>query len=136
MKRIVIAGLAVILMLISVIGTGCSSADADTEEIDAIKEVFYEALEAYNQGDYEKVLEYGVHYGDEATKIAELENIKFFTGEVSFIDIEDISVDGSSATGVMHMTIMGQEDSGVLELEKVDGSWKIDMEYWMGTGGS
>ena len=49
------------------------------------------------------------------------------SGEIEVTSIEDVSVDGDSATAKVTVKVMGQSQTNTVSFTKVDGKWKFDM---------
>jgi len=131
MKRIAVIGLAVILILIPVMAVNCDSNgdNGNSGDSGAIKNVIRDMWNAFNEGNYEQCLTYCTNYGDADEEIAEMTAMKAFTGNVTVESIEIINIGGSTAVAYVTLQIADQTDTDVVKLDKIDGSWKYDVEY-------
>jgi hypothetical protein len=111
-----------LLLVIPVMLVGCGkSASA------SIKDSIKGFTAAYNAEDFDKCTDYLVGITD-ATKDAVKESLRLghqLGGDITVDNIEDISVDGSSATAKVTVTVMGQSFTNVVNLNKVDGKWQF-----------
>lgn len=127
MKRLVLA--IALLLVIPVMLVGCS-----TDNSAGVKSSINGFVDAYNDEDYEKCTDYLVGITD-ATKDAAkagLEMARGISGEIEVTSIEDIDVDGDSATAKVTVKVMGQTQTNTVSFTKVDGKWKFDMTGLIG----
>ena len=101
-------------------------------QVPAVKDSINGFVAALNGGDYEKCTDYLVGITDENSDniTTQLKGLKEqYQLSIEVVSIEEISVDGSSATAkvTLKVTFMGQtmEQPIVLPLTKVDGTWKF-----------
>ena len=137
MKRIAAIGLAVILMLIPFMAVNCdSNGDGGNGDTAAIKDVIRDMYDAYNQENFAKALTYCTNYGDEDEAIAQMAAMKNITGNITVKSIDNINIDGSTATASVTEQVWGEDDTYEMKLVKIDGNWKVDMEEGDGDGGN
>ena len=111
-----------LLLAIPMVLVGCAKSDSA-----AIKDSINGFTAAYNAEDFDKCTDYLVGITD-ATKGAVKESLRLghqLGGDITVDNIEDISVDGSSATAKVTVTVMGQSFTKVVNLNKVDGKWQF-----------
>ncbi len=116
-----------LLVAIPVMLVGCAKSDSA-----AIKDSINGFVNALNAGDYEKCTDYlvGITDANSDNITAQLRAVKeTYQVGLEVVNIEDISVDGSSATAkvTLKVTFMGQtmEQPTDITLTKVDGKWKF-----------
>jgi hypothetical protein len=120
MKKLVLV--LALLVAIPVMLVGCSKSNSAS-----IKDSINGFTAAYNAEDFDKCTDYLVGITD-ATKDAVKESLRLghqLGGDITVDNIEDISVDGSSATAKVTVTVMGQSFTNVVNLNKVDGKWQF-----------
>jgi hypothetical protein len=111
-----------LLLAIPMVLVGCAKSDSA-----AIKDSINGFAAAYNAEDFDKCTDYLVGITD-ATKDAVKGSLQLghqLGGDITVDSIEDISVDGSSATAKVTVTVMGQSFTNVVNLNKVDGKWQF-----------
>ncbi len=119
-----------LLVAIPVMLVGCAKSDSA-----AIKDSINGFVAALNDGDYEKCTDYlvGITTANKAAIAAELGGLEAFVQNIEVTKIEEINVDGSSATAkvTMNVTLAAALGGGSMEqtidlpLSKVDGKWKF-----------
>jgi len=92
-------------------------------------------VDAFNDGDYEKCTDYlvGITDANKAQIAGELEGLEAFVESMEVMKIEEIKVDGSSATAKVTLKVtttaalggQAMEQTIELPLSKVDGKWKF-----------
>ncbi len=132
MKKLVLA--IALLMVIPAMLVGCG-AKSDSA---AIKDSINGFVNALNDGDYEKCTDYlvGITDANKAAIAAELSGVKAYVQSIEVTKIEEISVDGSSATAKVTLKVtlaaalggQSMEQTVELPLSKVDGKWKFSGE--------
>jgi uncharacterized protein YerC len=112
---------------------GCASTGAATEE-ERVKDTINGLFDAYNAENYEKCLTYlaDVPEAAEEATIAGLEMARELAGELTVEKIENVTVDGSTATAKVTIGAQGQTQAMDLTLTKHDGSWKMSTEALAG----
>jgi hypothetical protein len=128
MKKLVLV--LALLLAIPMVLVGCAKSDSA-----AIKDSINGFVAALNDGDYEKCTDYLVGITDEnkAAIAAELSGLETFVQSIEVTKIEEINVDGSSATAkvTLKVTLAAALGGGTMEqtidlpLSKVDGKWKF-----------
>ena len=119
-----------LLVAVPVMLVGCAKSDSA-----AIKDSINGFVAALNDGDYEKCTDYlvGVTDANKAAIAAELTGLEIFVQSIEVTKIEEITVDGSSATAKVTLKVTltaalggGTADQTIdLPLSKVDGKWKF-----------
>jgi len=125
MKKLVLV--LALLVAIPVMLVGCSKSDSAS-----IKDSINGFVNALNDGDYEKCTDYlvGITDANSDNITAQLKAVKeTYQLSLEVVKIEEITVDGSSATAkvTLKVTFMGQtmEQPTEITLTKVDGKWKF-----------
>jgi hypothetical protein len=128
MKKLVLV--LALLVAIPVMLVGCSKSDSAS-----IKDSINGFVAALNDGDYEKCTDYlvGITDANKAAIAAELGGLEAYVQSIEVTKIEEINVDGSSATAkvTMKVTLAAALGGGSMEqtidlpLSKVDGTWKF-----------
>jgi hypothetical protein len=128
MKKLVLV--LALLVAIPVMLVGCAKSNSAS-----IKDSINGFVAAVNDGDYEKCTDYlvGVTDANKAAIAAELGGLKVYVQNIEVTNIEEINVDGSSATAkvTMKVTLAAALGGGSMEqtidlpLSKVDGKWKF-----------
>lgn len=122
--------LALALVLVMAV---CSFAACGSDK-DSVEKTVKGYIEAVKDMDFEKAMDYcgGELYDEAKESMGEMESQMGDYGEVYKsvmedleYEIGDIKIDGDEATAEFTMSVMGQEESGELLLEKIDGKWKI-----------
>ena len=122
----IILGLAVVLA-----GCGCGT----TGDAAAIQKTIYAFADAYNARDYQTCLSYLTGWDDSSSEEAQLsllEMARGFTGQMTVVEIEEITVTGSTATAVVTSSWEYPDEEGKttnapgdeVTLEKDGGVWK------------
>ncbi len=121
MKKLVLV--IALLVAISVMVVGCGKSESA-----AIKDWINGFVTAYNADDFEKCTDYlvGVDDLNKLGVVAALTASRLVTGEIEVDSIENISVNGSTATVTVKVTVMSIEQTKELSLSKVDGMWKFE----------
>jgi hypothetical protein len=121
-----------LLLIIPVMLVGCS-----TNESAGVKSSINGFVDAYNNEDYEKCTDYllGITDATKDTVKATLKLARELGGEVEVTSIEDINVDGDSATAKVTVKVQGQSQTNTATLNKVDGKWKFSLGDLLSTGG-
>jgi len=124
--------LSVVLVTFGILVLGCAAeAQSDTAAVeDAITGVFA----AYNADNYDKCLNYLVGITDEnrETIKAGLAMAHSFTGDITVDKIEDVTINGSTATAMVSATIQNQTQTQEMTLNKVGNHWKMAGEEAFG----
>jgi hypothetical protein len=125
MRKLVLA--IALLVAIPVMLVGCAKSDSAS-----IKDSINGFVNALNDGDYEKCTDYlvGITDANSDNITAQLKGVKeTYQLSLEVVKIEEITVDGSSATAkvTLKVTFMGQTMEQPIEmtLTKVDGKWKF-----------
>jgi hypothetical protein len=128
MKKLVLV--LALLVAIPVMLVGCAKSNSAS-----IKDSINGFVAAVNDGDYEKCTDYlvGVTDANKAAIAAELGGLKVYVQNIEVTKIEEINVDGSSATAkvTMKVTLAAALGGGSMEqtidlpVSKVDGKWKF-----------
>ena len=125
MRKLVLA--IALLVAIPVMLVGCAKSDSAS-----IKDSINGFVNALNDGDYEKCTDYlvGITDANSDNITAQLKAVKeTYQVSLEVVKIEEITVDGSSATAkvTLKVTFMGQtmEQPTEITLTKVDGKWKF-----------
>ena len=130
MKRLLLV--SVLMVTLGIIFVGCASeAQSDTAAVeDAITGIF----SAYNAGDYDKCLTYLVGITDENrdTIKAGLTMAHGFTGDITINKIENVTVNGSTATATVTATVQNQTQTTEMTLNKVGNKWMMAGEEAFG----
>ena len=123
MKKILFIGALVLLLGAFVVG--CAKSDEQAVE-DSIRGM----IAAYNAEDYDKCMTYldGVTDGEEAEIKAGLAMVHGFIGEITIDKIENVTVNGSTATAKVTFKMGEETDTSEMTLTKVDGKWKMGVE--------
>ena len=121
MKRLVLV--LALLVAAPLVLAGCSDSESETIE-HSIKEF----ANAYNNEDYETCTRFlvGIDATNKETVEAQLARGHQMTGDVEITSIEDITIDGSSATAKVTVTVQGQSRTNEISLSKVGGTWKFE----------
>lgn len=143
MKKIAIIGLAVGLVLLAGIATGCSNDGGDdNSDREAIIATIQDYVSSYNASNFEKCINYFTEYGDREDAKATLAYFRDLSGEMyirvmssddpPMLAINILEIDKSTARVEIELTAdeggnqsIGSDD---LYLKKVDGQWKIIWE--------
>jgi hypothetical protein len=126
-KKLVLA--IALLMVIPVVLVGCGKSEAA-----GVKSSINGFVAAYNDKDYDKCTDYMVGITD-ATKPAMVTMLGFAreaSGEIEVSEIDEIKVEGDSATAKVTVKVMGQTQTNTATLTKVDGKWKFDLTALIG----
>lgn len=130
MKRLLL--ISVILVTFGIVSLGCAAeAQSDTAAVeDAITGIFA----AYNADNYDKCLNYlaGITDENRETIKAGLAMAHGFTGDITVNNIENVTVDGSTATATVTMTMQEQTQTTTMTLNKVGNKWKMAGEEAFG----
>jgi hypothetical protein len=118
-----------LLLVIPVMLVGCS-----TSASAGVKNSINGFVDAYNNENYEKCTEYllGVTDATKDTLKATLKMARELGGKVEVTSIEDVTVDGDSATAKVTVKVMGQSQTNTVSFTKADGKWKFDMTGLLG----
>lgn len=130
MKKLLFVSLLVVTLGIVLLGCAAEAkSDADAVE-DAITGIF----SAYNSGDYDKCLTYlvGITNENRETIKAGLAMAHSFTGDITINNVENVTVDGSTATATVTATIQNQTQTTEMTLNKVGDKWMMSGEEAFG----
>jgi hypothetical protein len=118
-----------LLLVIPVMLVGCSESESDN-----VKNTINDFVGAYNAKDYDMCTGYllGVTDANKETMKAGLGMARDVSGEIEVTSIEDVSVDGDSATAKVTVKVMGQSQTNTVSFTKADGKWKFDMTGLLG----
>ena len=121
MKKLVLV--LALLVAAPLVLAGCSDSESET-----IEHRITEFATAYNNEDYEMCTGFLVGIGatNKETVKAQLASGHQMTGDVEITSIEDITIDGSSATAKVTVTVQGQSRTNEISLSKVGGTWKFE----------
>ncbi len=127
MKKLVLV--IALLLVIPVVLVGCGKSEAA-----GVKSSINGFVDAYNDKDYDKCTDYllGITDATKDTMKAGLGMAREVSGEIEVTSIEDVSVDGDSATAKVTMKVMGQSQPNTVSFTKADGKWKFDMTGLLG----
>ncbi len=119
-KILLVAGLILVLGAFMI---GCA-AKSDEE---AVEDAITGMISAYNAEDYDKCLTYlvGINSENKETIKASLAWAHGFIGDITVEKIENVTVNGSSATAKVTFKMGEETDSSQMTLTKVDGKWKM-----------
>jgi len=126
LKRIILAFTLVLALM--VVSVGCGSGSSDESKIKSAVNGFFDAL---SDGDYDEAFDYvvGADQMTQEQKDAAVELLKQFMPsgiEIKVKSIDDVEVNGSTATASVVLTVSGQDaPAQEFEFAKEDGSWKI-----------
>jgi ketosteroid isomerase-like protein len=130
-KKLVLAIALLLVVPVMLVGCGKSESAAVEDSINGF-------ADAYNDGDYEKCTDYlvGITDANKATIADELEGLEAYVESMEVTKIEEIKVDGSSATAKVTLKVtttaalggQSMEQTIDLPLSKVDGKWKFTGE--------
>ena len=122
MKKLLL--ISVLIVTFGALFLGCAGeAQSETEAVeDAVTGLF----SAYNAGNYDKCMDYlvGITDENEDTIKAGLATAHGFTGDI-VVQVENVTVDGSTATATVTATIQNQTQTTEMTLTKVNGKWKM-----------
>lgn len=131
MKKLVLV--IALLLVIPVMLIGCSKSDSAD-----IKDSINGFVSALNAKDYDKCTDYlvGVTDANKAAIATELSGLEAYVQKTEVTKIEEIEVDGSSATAKVTLKVTlsaalggsSAEQTIDLPLSKVDGKWKFTGE--------
>ncbi len=125
MKKILLVSILVLSLM--VVSVGCASS-SDESKIKSAVNGFFDAL---SDGDYDEAFDYvvGADQMTQEQKDAAVELLKQFMPsgiEIKVKSIDDVEVNGSTATASVVLTVSGQDaPAQEFEFAKEDGSWKI-----------
>jgi hypothetical protein len=121
MRKLVLA--IALLVAIPVMLVGCAKS-----EVPAVKDSINGFAAAFNDGDSETCTTYLLGITD-LTKPGVVLALQtgHLGGDVTIDSIENVKIDGSSATASVTFTFMGTEQTKTLTLTKVDGTWKFGL---------
>ena len=124
MKKLLL--IPVLIVTLGMVLVGCA---ASTEE-EKVEDAITGLVSAYNDENYDKCLTYLVGITDENEDIikAQLALGHGFTGDIELGNIENITINGSTATATVNLTVLDESDTSEMTLTKVNGSWKIPGE--------
>jgi len=129
-KRLLL--ISAILVTFGIVSLGCAAeAQSDTAAVeDAITGIFAD----YNAEDYDGCLNYlvGITSENRETIKAGLAMAHGFTGDITVNEIENVTVNGSTATATVTMTIQEQTQTTTMTLNKVGKHWKMAGEEAFG----
>jgi hypothetical protein len=130
MKRLVVV--LALMVAVPLVLMGCSDSESDTIEYS-----IDEFATAYNNEDYETCTGFlvGIDATNKETVKAALASGHQMTGDVEITSVEDITVDGSSATAKVTVTVQGQSQTNEISLSKVAGMWKFEGGDFFGDSG-
>ena len=117
--------IALIVVFAALLVGGCS----DTKE-ETIEYTIRDYYSAYNAEDWDMCL----GHIDDTNNVGEsaiqsvLQMARAATGEVTVDSVENITVNGMSATADVKITYGGQSETKEYPLVKKDGSWKISWQ--------
>jgi len=112
-----------LLMVIPVVLVGCGA----KSESAGVKSSINGFAAAYNDKDYDKCTEYllGITDATKETVKLGLGMAREASGEIEVTSVEDITVDGDSATAKVTIKVLGQTQTNTVEFTKVDSKWKF-----------
>lgn len=130
MKRLVVAIALVVALFPALVG--CSDSESETIEY-SIRDF----ASAYNNEDYEMCTGFlvGVDATNKESVKAALASGHQATGDVEITSVEDVTIDGSSATAKVTVKIQGQSQTNEISLTKVGGTWKFEGGDFFGDSG-
>jgi hypothetical protein len=127
MRKLVLA--IALLVAIPVVLVGCGA----KSQVPAVEDDINGFVTAYNEGDIDKCTDYlvGITDANKETTKGTLQGFKALIQSIEVPSIEEVKVDGSSATAnvALKVTFMGQpmEKTIPLTLTKEDGTWKFSL---------
>ena len=101
----------------------------DAGDVLAIKDTVRGYFAAFNAEDYATCLTYLTNFSDDETEKSFLSRQRDFWGEAILQKVEVIETTGSSVMAEYQVIIEGSLDTNQLQLQKIDGQWKIILEY-------
>jgi hypothetical protein len=121
MRKLVL--IIALLLAIPMVLVGCAKSDSA-----AIKDSINGFTAAYNAEDFDKCTDYlvGITAQTKPSVALALQAGHTITGDIEVNSIDNIKINGSSATASVKVTYMGIEDTKELTLTKVDGTWKFE----------
>ena len=127
MKKLVLA--IALLMVIPVVLVGCGKSEEAS-----VKSSINGFVDAYNDKDYDKCTDYllGITDATKETVKLGLGMAREASGEIEVTGVEDITVDGDSATAKVTVKVLGQTQTNTVSFTKADGKWKFDMTGLLG----
>jgi hypothetical protein len=120
-KKILLIGVLVLVLGAFVVGCATKSDEAAVE--DSIRGL----ISAYNAEDYDKCMTYlkGITDETEDTVKAALAMAHGFVGDINVDKVENVTVNGSTATARVTFRMGDETDTSEMTLTKVDGKWKM-----------
>ena len=130
MKRLLLISVLLVTFGIAVLGCAAEAQSDDAAVEDAITGMFT----AYNDGDYDGCLKYlnGITAENRETIKAGLAMAHGFTGDITINKIEDVTVNGSTATAKVTATMQEQTQTTTMTLNKVGNKWMMNGEEAFG----
>jgi hypothetical protein len=115
-----------LVLVLGVFLVGC----ATKTDAEAVEDSITGLIAAYNAENYDKCLTYLVGITDEnkAEIKAGLAWLHGFMGNITVTKVENIVVNGSSATANVTLKFGEQTQTSNMTLSKVDGKWKMSGE--------
>ena len=130
MRKLVLA--IALLVAIPVMLMGCAKS-----QVPAVKDDINGFVTAYNAGDYDQCVTYIVGITDENKETIKgtLQGFKLAAQSIEVVSIEEINIDGSTATAKVTLNVTltaamgGQTTEQTIELTltKEDGTWKFSL---------
>jgi len=130
MKKLVLV--LALLVAAPLVLAGCSDSESET-----IEHRITEFATAYNNEDYEMCTGFLVGIGatNKETVKAQLASGHQMTGDVEITSIEDITINGPSATAKVTVVVQGQSQTNEISLSRVNGTWKFEGGDFFGNSG-
>ena len=127
MKKLVLV--IALLLVIPVMLVGCAESKSA-----GVKSSINGFVAAYNDKDYDKCTDYllGITDATKDAMKAGLGMARDVSGEIEVTSVEDITVDGDSATAKVTVKVLGQTQTNTVSFTKADGKWKFDMTGLLG----
>jgi len=130
MKRLMLV--LALMVAIPVVLVGCSDSESETIEYS-----INDFVNAYNNEDYEMCTGFlvGIDATNKEAVKAALVSGHQMTGDVEITSIEDITINGSSATAKVTVVVQGQSQTNEISLSRVNGTWKFEGGDFFGNSG-
>lgn len=118
-----------LLLVIPVVLVGCGSNGSKKDESTAVEASINGFADAYASGNYETCAGYLTETTD-ATKdtiIQELSAFHQITPEIQVDSIDNVTVEGSTATADVTVTVLSKQATVKMTLSKSDDTWKFSI---------
>ena len=99
------------------------------DDIAAIEETIRGYFAAYNAEDFARCLTYLTNFSDEENEKSSLFIERNFWGKAILQEVEEIKTTGATVAAKYTVIIEGSSNTNKVQLQKIDGQWKIILDY-------